>query len=129
MFYACKCSLDLLYLTVKIFSHQQSPGVIYREFFVTIFKIEETERIPGDYLVTLFSFGRFIRKKNPGYRFLKSGNKHYRDFYEIYSVVLLPQPNYPRLKWYRNLLTESQKVRGGAKKFARVRQSYSCLSY
>ena len=38
-------------------------------------------------------------------------------------------PNYPRLKWYRNLLTENEKVRGGAKKFTRVRQSYSCLSY
>ena len=66
--------LDLLYLTVKIFSHQQSPGVVNREFFVTRFKREETDHIPGDYLVTLFSFGRFIRQENPSYRFLKSGN-------------------------------------------------------
>ena len=30
--------------------------------------------MPGDYLVTLFSFRRFIRQKNPGCRFLKGGN-------------------------------------------------------
>ena len=57
-----------------MFSHQQSPGVVYREFFVTRSKIEETDHIPGDYLVTLLSFGRFIRQENPNYRFLKSGN-------------------------------------------------------
>ena len=40
-------------------------------FFVTRFKIEETGHILGDYLVTLFSFGRFIRQENPSYWFLK----------------------------------------------------------
>ena len=30
--------------------------------------------MPGDYLVALFSFGRFVRQENPSYRFLKSGN-------------------------------------------------------
>ena len=40
--------VNVLYLTVKIFSHQQSPGVVYREFFVTRFKIEETDHIPSD---------------------------------------------------------------------------------
>ena len=53
MFHGCKCSLDLLYLTVKISSHQQSPGVVHLEFFVTRFKIEETDHLPDDYLVTL----------------------------------------------------------------------------
>ena len=74
MFYGCKCSLDLLYLTVKISSHQQSPGVVHLEFFVTRFKIEETDHLPGDYLVTLFSFGRFIRQGNPSYWVFKCGN-------------------------------------------------------
>ena len=55
--------------------------------------------------------------------------QYYHDFYKIYSVLCLPQPNYPRLKWYQNLLTESEKVRSGAQKFTRVRQSYSSLSY
>ena len=67
MFYAWKCSLEDLYLTVKIFSQQQPRGVVYREFFVTRFKIEENDHIPGDYLVTLFSFGRFTRKENLSY--------------------------------------------------------------
>ena len=66
--------LDLLYLTVKIFSHQQSPGVVNQEFFVTRLKIEKTDHKSGDYLVTLFSFGRFIRQGNPSYWFLKGGN-------------------------------------------------------
>ena len=84
--------VNVLYLTVKIFSHQQSPGVVYREFFVTRFKIEETDHIPGDYLVTLFSFGRFIRQENPSYRFLKSGNNIIAIFTKsTYSVSLFKQ--------------------------------------
>ena len=76
MFYACKCSLDLSRpYSVKIFSHQESPGVVYPEFFVTRFKIKEADHIRGDYLVTLFSFGRFTRQENLSYRFLKSGSK------------------------------------------------------
>ena len=66
--------LDLLYLTVKIFSHQQSPGVVNQEFFVTRLKIEKTDHKSGDYLVTLFSFGRFIRQGNPSYWVFKCGN-------------------------------------------------------
>ena len=49
-----------LYLTLEIFSHQQSPGVVYRRFFVTIFKIKENDYIPGEYLLNFFSFHRFI---------------------------------------------------------------------
>ena len=64
-----------LYLIVKIFSHQHSPGVVYQGFFATRFKIEEIDHMPVDYLVTLFSFARFIRWGNPSYRrFLKRGN-------------------------------------------------------
>ena len=75
MFYACECSLDIAIAYRKNFnSHQQSPRVVYREFFVAKFKKEETDHIPGDYLVTYFSFGRFIRQENPSYRLLKSGN-------------------------------------------------------
>ena len=63
------------YVTVEILSHQQSPGVVYRGFFVTKFKIREIDHIPGDYLVTLFTFGRFIRWGNPSCRrFLKNEN-------------------------------------------------------
>ena len=84
------------------------------------------------YLVTtwwLFSLsadllGRKIQVIGPEKR-----KQHYRDFYKIYLVLCLPQPNYPRWKWYQHLLTESQKVRGRAKKFTRVRQRYSCLPY
>ena len=129
MFYACKCSLDLLYLTVKMLSHRKSSGVVYRNSFVTRFKIEETDDIPGDYLVTLFSFGRFIRQKNQSYWILENWKQHYCDFYEIFSVLPLHQPFYLWLKWYRNFLRESQKVKGGAGNVRQVRQSYSCLLY
>ena len=74
MVYACKCSLDL---SISYSKNIQSPAVTRCRIpgiFVTRFKIEETDHIPGDYLVTLFSFGRFIRQENPSYRFLKSGN-------------------------------------------------------
>ena len=62
---------------------------------MTRFKIEETDHIPGDYLVTLFSFGRFIRQENPSYRFLKSGNNITVIFtestrYRVYSNKLSP---------------------------------------
>ena len=33
------------YLTVEILSHQQSPSVVYRGFFVTKFKIREIDHI------------------------------------------------------------------------------------
>ena len=63
------------YVTVEILSHQQSPGVIYQQFFVTKFKIREIDHIPGDYLVTIFTFGRFIRWGNPScWSFLKNEN-------------------------------------------------------
>ena len=71
MSYACKCPLDL---SIPYRKNIQSPGVVYREFFVTRFKIEEIDDIPSSYLVTLFSFSRFIRQENPSYRFLKNGN-------------------------------------------------------
>ena len=74
MFYACKCSLDL---AIPYRKNIQSPAFIRGRLlgiFVTRFKREETDHIPGDYLVTLFSFGRFIRQENPSYRLLKSGN-------------------------------------------------------
>ena len=73
----------------------QSPGAVYREFFVTRFRKEETDDILGDYLVILFSFGRNIRQENPSYRILEKWEQHYRDFYEIYSVLFMRQPNYP----------------------------------
>ena len=63
-FNVCKCSLDLSIPYRKNIQSQQSPGVVYWEFFVTRFKIEETDHIAGDYLVTLFSFGKFIRQGN-----------------------------------------------------------------
>ena len=44
-----------LYLTLEIFSHQQSPGVVYRRFFVTMFKIKENDYTPGEYLLNFFS--------------------------------------------------------------------------
>ena len=61
-------------LSIPYRKNIQSPGVVYREYCVTRFKVEETDHIPGDYLVTLFSFGGFIRQENPSYRFLKNGN-------------------------------------------------------
>ena len=64
-----------LYFTVEILSHQQSPGVVYWGFFVIDFKIREIDHIPGDYLVTLFTLGRFIGWGNPSYwRLLKNEN-------------------------------------------------------
>ena len=64
-----------LYFTVEILSHQQSPDVVYQGFFVTKFKIREIDHIPGDYLVTLFTLGRFIAWGNPSYwRLLKNEN-------------------------------------------------------
>ena len=83
--------LDLLYLTVKIFSHQQSPGVVHQEVFVTRFKIEKTDHIPSDYLVTIFSFGRLIRQGNPSYRIFKSRNN-------IIAIFAKSTPYCPCLK-------------------------------
>ena len=62
--------LDLLYLTVKIFSHQQSPGVEHLEFFFTSFKIEENDHLPGVYLVTLFQVIGSLRVETTSSRFL-----------------------------------------------------------
>ena len=63
------------YVTIEIIIHQQSPGVVYQRFFVTKFKIREIHHIPGDYLVTIFTFSRFIRWGNPScWRFLKNEN-------------------------------------------------------
>ena len=74
MFYACKCSLDLAILYRK---NIQLPAVTKCRIpgiFVVRFKREEADHTPCDYLVTLFSFSRFIRQENLCYRFLKSGN-------------------------------------------------------
>ena len=48
MFYACKSSLDLAIAYPKNIQSPKSPGVVYREFFVTRFKREEADHIPGD---------------------------------------------------------------------------------
>ena len=73
--YVCKCSSDL---SLPYRRNIKSPAVTrcqYRSFFVTKFKIREIDHIPGDYLVTLFTFGQFIRWGNPNYwRFLKNEN-------------------------------------------------------
>ena len=121
MFYACKCSLDLLYLTVKMLSHRKSSGVVYRNSFVTRFKIEETDDIPGDYLVTLFSFGRFIRQENPSYRFLKSGNNIIAVFTKSTYLVSASTKLYLIWSDIETCFTESQKVRSGANDVRRVR--------
>ena len=78
MFYACKCSLDLAIAYRKNIQSPAVTGVVYREFFVTRLKREETTHIPGDYLMTHFSFGRFIRQENPSYWFC--------------STILVPPP-------------------------------------
>ena len=74
MFYACKCSLDL---SIHCHKNIQSPAVTRCRIpgiFCHQIQIEETDRIPGNYLVTIFLFGRFIRQENPSYWFLKGGN-------------------------------------------------------
>ena len=67
----------LLDLSIPYRKNIQSPAVTRcrnREHFVTRFKVEGTDHIPGDCLVTLFSFGRFIRQENLSYRLLKNGS-------------------------------------------------------
>ena len=81
--------------------------------------------LPGD----SFLFRQIYKTGKSMLSVVEKWKQHYRNFYQIYSVLRLPQPNYFQLKSYRNLPTESQKVRGRAKKFTRIRQSYSCLSY
>ena len=117
-----------LYLTVEILSHQQSPGLVYWGFFVTKFKIREIDHILGDYLVTLFTFGRFIRWENPSYpRFLKNENSIIAIFMKSTSYCPLLQPNHPLLK-YRYLLPECQKVRDLVKNcYTAQRKLYPCL--
>ena len=119
-----------LYLTVEILSHQQSPGVVYRGFFVTKFKIRVIDRISGYYLVTLFTFGRFIRWGNPSYqRFLKNENSFLAIFTKSTWYCPLLQPNHLLLK-YRYLVPECQKVRDLVKNWHTAqRKLYSCLSY
>ena len=58
-----------LYLTVKILSHQQSPGSVYWNLTAD----SKLKRLTT-YLGTLFSFGRFIRQENWTCWFLKTGN-------------------------------------------------------
>ena len=113
MFYACKCSLDLF---IPYRKNIQSPAVTRCRIpgiFCHQIQIEETDHIPGDYLVTLFIFGRFIRQENPRYWFLKSGNK--------ITVIFTKSTRY--------CICESETMRDKAKKFKKVRQSYSCLSH
>ena len=113
MFYACKCSLDL---SIHCHKNIQSPAVTRCRIpgiFCHQIQIEETDRIPGNYLVTIFLFGRFIRQENPSYWFLKGGNN--------ITVIFTKSTRY--------CICESETVREGAKKFTRVRQSYSCLSH
>ena len=119
-----------LYLTVEILSHQQSPGVVYRGFFVTKFKIREIDYIPGDYLVTLFTFGRFIRWGNPSHRrFLKNENSIIAIFTKSTWYYPMLQPNNSLLR-YRYLLSECQKVRDLVKNcHTAQRKLYPCLSY
>ena len=106
MFYACNCSLDL---SISYHKNIQSPGVAYLEFFLTRFKIKETDHKPGDYLVALFSFGRLFRQENPSYRSLKSGNNITAIFmkptrYEIYCACfnqIIPDWSGIEICWQR----------------------------
>ena len=121
-----------LYLTVEILGHQQPPGAVYRGFFVTKFKITEIDHIPGDYLVTLFTFGRFVRWGNPSYRrFLKNENSIIAIFTKSTWYYPILQPNNPLLRYrYLLLLSECQKVRDLVKNcYTAQRKLYPCLSY
>ena len=77
--------------------------------------------IPGDYLVTLFSSGRFIREENPSYWFLKSGKNIIAIFTK--STYSVPASTKLSLIWsdIETCFTEGQKVRSGAKAVRRVR--------
>ena len=97
--------------TVEILRQQQSPGLVYRGFFVTKFKIREIEYIPGDYLVTLFTFDRFTGWGNPSYwRFLKNENSIIAIFTKSTWYCPLLQPNHSLLK-HRYFLPECLKMR------------------
>lgn len=104
-----------LYITVEIFSHQQSHGVF---FYHQVQNIRDWP-IAGDYLVSVFSSGRFIRWGNPITlsRFLRNRR----------GIVPASTKSFLIQVW--NLLDQSQKVTSGKKNVTRVRQSYPCLSY
>ena len=74
MFYVCKCSLDL---SIPYHKNIQSLSVTrcrITGIFCHQIQNRRSDHITGDYLVTLFSFGRFMRQENLDDRFLKSGN-------------------------------------------------------
>ena len=91
------------YLTVKIFSHQQLPGSVYWDLTAD----SKLKRLTT-YLGTVFSFGTFIRQENPACRFLKLETILSR-FLQNLLTPYLHLPNYPWLKWYRNLLYREPK--------------------
>ena len=118
IFYACKCSLEFSRPYRK---NIQSPAITRcRIRGIFCHQIQNRRGWPHTWWLPGDSFGRFIRQENPRLLVLEKWKQRYLDFYEIYSVLCLPQP--------KNFLTESQKMRGEAKKSTSVGQSYSCLS-
>ena len=129
MFYACKCSLVL---SITYCKNIQSPAVtrcrIPGIFCHQIQNRWETDHIPGDYLVTLFSFGRFIRQENPIYRFLKSGNNITAIFTKStrYCACLnqiIPDWSDIKICWQRAKKLEVER------RYSQGLDSYSSLSY